>query len=327
MTSDGWTTVFKTIARVFKLSCIGFLVVIAIIVSMKREKQAVQLAATESTQAPAQPIVRQPGVADAQLGARGMGPLTDYKPLPEVAVFLSNHPEFGTPMGTRAVSNWRWGKRQIVIFKDEKGYLFYEKNGSIMTVWSATFGTEGFTNRDVVWGDTKGAGDPDNATMDKLKASFTAGEPLEFEIYNALWQAGMAATASAEQEYPLGKLADIQIADGQEASKRHLEQHQASYRIHSAKNQALVGRKYKLSNARLEEIDSKGNERRWPVSETPVLFEIGMLDAPSSPVKPVQPVTEPKVTANLDGDAASQAERARTIERRKAKRAGKKRAN
>lgn len=67
---------------------------------------------------------------------------------PEIATFVSQHPEFGKPTGTQSIDDWAQGARQRVDFDSGRNLLFYMKDGQVVTVYED--GTDG---RNKVWGE------------------------------------------------------------------------------------------------------------------------------------------------------------------------------
>jgi hypothetical protein len=104
----------------------------------------------------------------------------------------------------------------------------------------------------------------------------TAAEAHDAQVYNTVWQASIAAGNAAEAEYPMrgGSLVDIEVAQGTEAVRRRMEQNRVSYTNHEKLYWAIVAKVHGLTAGQLKEIDDKGTEKRWPVSKTPVLFDL-----------------------------------------------------
>jgi hypothetical protein len=76
----------------------------------------------------------------------------NLKVLPEISSFLSEHPEYGTPVAIQAVPDWAQGKRQRVVLEyggTEDSLLFYIKDDKVVTVYR-----DGSSGREVVWGTT-----------------------------------------------------------------------------------------------------------------------------------------------------------------------------
>jgi hypothetical protein len=153
---------------------------------------------------------------------------------------------------------------------------------------------------------------------------FGLTEEKRIEINNARWQAGMWAHEEANRLYPFAKIDEATSRDVTEGRKLEAERH-GLYESCKKIALALVAKKYALGEDVLAKIDEEGGQKKWTVSETPVLF--GPLDkrrATQIAKTGIDPLDDKPIAVWTKEDETkliASEERYRTVEKRRQKRA------
>lgn len=155
---------------------------------------------------------------------------------------------------------------------------------------------------------------------------FGLTEDRRAEICRCRWQGGMWATAEVERLYPM----DNAPQGDPPAWERFMKERDGFYKGREAIAEQLVANKYGLPAETIRAIDDEWGElpmeRRvngiWKMSKTPVLFDQGEANRTVEEMNRPAAKPAPKPKADEIPEERTRRERQQMIDKRKAKRAG-----
>jgi hypothetical protein len=84
------------------------------------------------------------------------------------------------------------------------------------------------------------------------------------EIYQALYDVGMHASAEAQRRFPLS-----QIPVDLDRNRRYVAQHQQVYQAQKKAGRVALVKRFKVDGAALDRIDTEGMAKKWPLKDAP----------------------------------------------------------